>query len=221
MTPNDVFANVAYDGILGLGFPKWAVKDTVTVLENIDRQKPIKRKIFSFWLTSNGGVLMFGGYNQEHIQEDHTYVPVITRPNKDFWKIRMSTILIGQEPTEHCVPHCTAIIDSGTTDIIGPQAAIKDINLAVGAFGNGGVVPCSTVDKLPIITFTIGKKAFPLGPREYIAEDNSICFTRFVPDSGSRWFLGIAFMRRYHTVFDFEDMKTSDRICNCSSSITA
>ncbi|EOA29040.1 hypothetical protein CARUB_v10025295mg [Capsella rubella] len=208
ITPNSIFENVVYDGILGLGFPKMAVAETVTVLENMIKQNSVTKNIFSIWLRSTGGTITFGGYNQEHFKEEyHTYVPVITKPYKDFWKIKLNSIFIGQNPTKHCVKPCTAIIDSGMTDTLGPKNAINEINIAIGAFDNGGIVQCSAVATLPLITFTIGGKNFPLTPNEYIAEDEGVCFTRFASTTGGRWFLGLAFLRVYHTVFDFQDFK--------------
>lgn len=128
ITPNEEFKNVVFDGILGLGFPRLAVKGTMTILENMVKQQSITKNIFSIWLTKNGGVIIFGGYNEEHFKEDHTYVPVITRPIKDYWKVKMTTFFIDNKPTKHCVAQCTVIIDSGMTDILGPP--VRKLNFS-------------------------------------------------------------------------------------------
>ncbi|XP_010451002.1 PREDICTED: pregnancy-associated glycoprotein 1-like [Camelina sativa] len=71
----------------------------------------------------------------EHFQEDHTYVSVITKPFKDFWTVKMATLVksFDSKPNQNCVVPCTSIIDSGMTDILGPlhkSAAMKsDIEL--------------------------------------------------------------------------------------------
>ncbi|XP_060181042.1 aspartic proteinase-like [Lycium barbarum] len=67
------------------------------------------------------------------------------------------------------------------------------------------------VFSLPHITFTIGDKSFPLSPEQYVIKvEDSLgvrCFSGFtalnVHQQRPLWVLGDAFLRAYHTVFDF------------------
>lgn len=130
--PGPHIEDVVYDGILGLGFPSLAVKGTTTVLENMMNKRLINKNIFSFWIRSyhgdgrhedpNGGQIVFGGFDPNHFKGEHTYVPVYGRI-RNFWRIKMTTIHIGETPTRHCAAQCVAIVDSGITDILGPKVS--------------------------------------------------------------------------------------------------
>ncbi|KAI3765231.1 hypothetical protein L2E82_15260 [Cichorium intybus] len=77
-------------------------------------------------------------------------------------------------------------------------------------------VDCARVPSLPNISFTIGGKEFELSPNEYIVktgeDDEERCVSGFVavetpPSGGPLWILGDLFMSRYHTIFDYGNLR--------------
>lgn len=80
--------------------------------------------------------------------------------------------------------------------------------------GGKSFIKCD-VFSLPHITFTIGNKSFPLSPDQYVirVENNQgvHCLSGFttlnVHPRRPLWVLGDAFLRAYHTVFDFGNLQ--------------
>ncbi|XP_028793028.1 aspartic proteinase A1-like isoform X1 [Neltuma alba] len=131
------FAFLEFDGILGLGFQEISVEKAVPVWYNMVEQDLISEKVFSFWLNADpdeeaGGEIVFGGIDPNHFKGKHTYVPV-TR--KGYWLIEIGDFLIGGLSTGVCEGGCAAIVDSGSSLLVGPTSVVAEINHAIGAEG--------------------------------------------------------------------------------------
>ncbi|EPS60672.1 aspartic proteinase 1, partial [Genlisea aurea] len=77
-------------------------------------------------------------------------------------------------------------------------------------------VDCGSISSLPTISFTIGGKVFDLSPDEYVLKVGegvgAQCISGFTgldvpPPRGPLWILGDIFMGRYHTVFDYANLR--------------
>jgi len=153
---------------------------------------------------------------------------------KHHWATKMSKVYIqhkGQEkqvdPTDVCPNGCAAIIDSGTSLIAAPRAALQILASQLGAINED----CSNFHELPNLLFSLDGQDFELPPRAYVMrmrgaelKANDIwdllffkprirkseqCMPAFMEmnfktQMGDMWILGMPFFREFHTTFDRE-----------------
>ncbi|XP_047332421.1 aspartic proteinase A1-like [Impatiens glandulifera] len=136
-----------FDGVLGLGFPELAEEDAVPVWYNMMNQGLIRNPVFSFWLNRNakeeeGGELMFGGIDPKHHKGNHTYVPVT---HEGYWQFDMSNVSINGQSIGVCRSGCSAVVDSGSSLLLGPTAVITMINHEIGITGTVVSHECKSI----------------------------------------------------------------------------
>jgi len=106
---------------------------------------------------------------------------------------------------------CSAIIDTGTYLIYGPQTAVRSM-LTVGD-SSSHATACSSHDQMPdfLFDFYAGESRPPvtltLKPTEYVLKfsvgtADPECVVGISPDDDTIWTLGQVFLRSYYTLFD-------------------
>ncbi|KAF8261656.1 aspartic peptidase domain-containing protein [Lactarius quietus] len=194
-------------------------------------QGEVAKPEFAFKLAENGSELYLGGTNSELYEGDFTYVPVNDQvsieligdnclkfwlPAKAFWNITLDSLFVGEK---HIVPPrnaSSAIIDTGTTLIIGDENDVKEIyahipgseparpkdDLGEGFF----TIPC---DFDTVVSFVFGGKAFPVSPERFNtgnvtnSADRCVGGIIYTPNSTSSfWTMGDVFLTNVYTVFD-------------------
>ncbi|CAL1588822.1 unnamed protein product [Knipowitschia caucasica] len=219
--PGITFAVARFDGILGMAYPSISVAKVTPVFDSAMAAKSLPQNVFSFYISRDpqaavGGELILGGTDPQHYTGELHYVNV-TR--KAYWQIQMSGISIGNQLTL-CKVGCQAIVDTGTSLIVGPSAEVRALHKAIGAVPlimGEYIIDCKKVPDLPVVTFNIGGIMYNLTGNDYVMKESqkgvSICLSGFMamdipPPAGPLWILGDVFIGKYYTVFD----RSSDRV---------
>eukprot|EP00028_Trichosphaerium_sp_Am-I-7-wt_P002525 CAMPEP_0168524090 /NCGR_PEP_ID=MMETSP0405-20121227/10424_1 /TAXON_ID=498012 /ORGANISM="Trichosphaerium sp, Strain Am-I-7 wt" /LENGTH=347 /DNA_ID=CAMNT_0008546193 /DNA_START=400 /DNA_END=1443 /DNA_ORIENTATION=+ len=209
-----------FDGLLGLAFETISVDHTTPVFYNIMSQKLIQNNLFGFYLsnkpgTAGGGELDFG----EADSARYSGTIEFTKLTSDtYWEFGVQDFKLGGTSLNWCSGSpCSAIADTGTSLIAGPESLINPLNQKLGAIivpgvGEAVFASCNVTDTLPNVDVVINGKTFTLTPQDYVLKINALgqseCVsgflgTKFPPPIKSLFILGDVFIRKYYTVFDF------------------
>lgn len=216
----DVFGQAPFDGILGMG-PALAAADQVPIpMDALVKQGTLKANVFSAYLASNsnnsskGSAMILGGTDSSYFTGEPFFVSVAKAAKiLPYWLISATDILVGEKSIGACgwFIGCEMVVDTGTSILAGPTAAINDLIAPIGTVN----ADCSNADSLPVINFNFGGKVFPLGPEYYVlrftdeatgAEQCQLGIEGI--DAGVPiWILGDPFLRAYYTVWDHDTNK--------------
>ncbi|XP_041812236.1 napsin-A [Chelmon rostratus] len=219
--PGVTFAVARFDGVLGMAYPSISVANVVPVFDTAMAAKLLPQNIFSFYISRDpkaaiGGELTLGGTDPQYYTGDLHYVNV-TR--KAYWQIQVNGVEVGNQ-LSLCKAGCQAIVDTGTSLLVGPVEEIRALQKAVGALPllmGEYFIDCKRIPSLPVISFNIGGKMFNLTGEDYVLKETlmgtSICLSGFMamdipPPAGPLWILGDVFIGKYYTVFD----RNADRV---------
>ncbi|KAK9515430.1 hypothetical protein VZT92_026079 [Zoarces viviparus] len=201
-------ASMAADGILGLAFQSIASDDVVPVFDNMVKQGLVSQPLFSVYLSSNseqGSEVVFGGIDSSHYTGQITWVPLTS---DTYWQIQMDSVTINGEVVA-CSGGCQAIIDTGTSLVVGPTKDINNMNAWVGASTNQygeATVYCQNIQSMPEVTFTLNGHAFTVPASAYVSQSNYGCSTGFSQGGTDRlWILGDVFIREFYAIFDSQN----------------
>ncbi|KAM6929158.1 pepsin A-like [Lycodopsis pacificus] len=199
-------ASMVADGILGLAFQSIASDDVVPVFDNMIKQGLVSQPLFSVYLSSEqGSEVVFGGIDSSHYTGQIAWVPLTSAT---YWQIQMDSVTINGEVVA-CSGGCQAIIDTGTSLIVGPTKDISNMNAWVGASTNQygeATVYCQNIQSMPEVTFTLNGHAFTVPASAYVSQSNYGCSTGFGQGgSESLWILGDVFIREFYVIFDSQN----------------
>jgi len=224
VVPNQVFAEATkvpglafalgkFDGILGMGWPSISVDSVQPPIQNMINEKVIDTGVFSFYLPSSTlkkGELDIGGIDTTKYTGDLFYHPL---SQKTYWEIAIDDITLGGSSVTAVR---SAIIDTGTSLLVGPKSDVKALTKTLGAtcsiFTGECMIDCSKLPSLPTIDIGFGGKTFNLTPQQYVLNVEGECLVGIMgmdipAPAGPLWILGDVFIREYFTVFDVDNSR--------------
>ena len=209
--PGDVWAEVDFDGILGMAYP--AASDPPGIVPPFDQlvaQKLVAEAVFSTYLASNNSnssVLILGGIDTAYYTGEITYAKLnILQSLLGYWLITGTDIKADNKSLHNCLL-CPLIVDTGTSVITGPPGHVEPLIKAIGTVN----ADCSNWDSLPTISFTIGGEELTLESSYYViygddgtGTGTNSCQLGIEPLNIGLpfWILGDPFLRKHYTVFD-------------------
>lgn len=152
------------------------------------------------------------------------------------WGLSLKNIRLvqkdGSSHTVGCREGCGAILDTGTSLISGPTAALTAMGGILEAIG----ADCAKEETLPDLEFDLGGQTIVLSPDAYIGLVTGImpapwrllfkqkpfikvhqCELLMMDtgqaksDAGELWIIGLPFFRKYYTTFDFGE-QSNDKV---------
>lgn len=206
-----------YDGIFGLAPGIDSPKNPLT---NMVEQKLLAEPIFSLYLKrdyteQNGGEIIFGGVDRSLYTGSVTYTPTLDSRK---WLIELDSISIDGIPkneTKVCFGGCDAVIDSGTSYLVGPRGDMGELNKRLGFVKQEDgemVLPHCDLSKMPDLIFTIEGKPFPIKPESYVVQTSHkpsvvTCSSALVGLPVPHWIIGDVFIGQYYTIFDLGEKR--------------
>lgn len=224
MQQNDLrgFAEASYDAVMGLGMQTNA-RSNDTDLSLMSSLGTNTVGVCYGQRDGDPGRLQVGGGIPGLT---YTQFPVIGDLH---WAIRLDGMSVGGGPSLSCdgPPHCSAIIDSGTSLIAVPAATLDQLLLTIGDVNPD----CSNIDSLPTLHLQLGGHTLELPPQLYVAklkdveEEQTVgwgmfkfpfktgrlveaCLPLFMEMDmttalhGPVWILGMPFLRAYSATFN-------------------
>uniref|UniRef100_A0A3Q2WG04 Pepsin A-like n=1 Tax=Haplochromis burtoni TaxID=8153 RepID=A0A3Q2WG04_HAPBU len=195
--------NMQADGIFGLAYPSLSLSSATPVFDNMMNGGLINLNLFSVYLSSNnqrGSAVTFGGVDTNHYSGSITWIPL----SKELYCQITVDSVSGNGQAVACNDGCQAIVDTGTSMIVGPQSDIDNINAWLGASSQNGeyIVNCSNIGQMPDVTFNINGNQFTLPASAYVYQvQYSSCITGFGATGGNMWTLGDVFLKQYYSIY--------------------
>ncbi|TFK50087.1 acid protease [Heliocybe sulcata] len=198
-----------FDGIMGLGGSQLSEQGIPTVVEALHSAGLIQAPVTSYKLArladgSNDGEITFGGMDAGKF-DGSTKVTVQNVSPKGYWEANVDTFKVDGKDVQ--LSGRTAILDTGTTLIVGPGNDVDALHAAmpVSRFdGFNWVIPCTTTSK---VAFTFGGREFTVDSRDLtflpvnsgnLTGDCYSSITRGSVGGDQEWLFGDVFLKNVY-----------------------
>jgi len=205
------FRDARWDAVLGLA-PNISFTKEYNVFAALVEERALTRPIFAFFLgrgLRDGAELTLGGWRPERAASPMVWAKV---SDPGFWQIKLSDLVVGGEPLNlgcTCEGCCQAVVDTGSSVIMGPPFLIKLLQEKLNVSEN------CTNRTFPSVGFSLRSRdgqehTLTLEAEEYMdreaSEGTQYCWAHFMPmedpGRGPVLVLGMPFLRKFYTAFD-------------------
>lgn len=151
------------DGLMGMAFQSISEYNSPPVFQTLVAQGKVAEPVFGFTLLKSGSELYLGGVDNSKFDGSLTYAPVT---QQGYWQISLDGASVGSNSVFSS--GVEAIVDTGTTLIIGDTSNVASIYAAIpgskdasSTLGSGTyTIPCDSVPDN--VSFTIAGKDFSI-----------------------------------------------------------
>jgi len=203
-------------GVAGISFSALSQLFPVrrTLLQHMGQDRPLQRAAISFFyaaFTEYESQVALGEPNSSLYQAPIIWSSLHQVNTAKYWELPMSGLFIDGK-YKFCRSKCTVVMDTGSTRILGPAVFVRAIRSIIQSKSKRLHRNCSNAHLLlPTLSFGIGNYRYDLEPRFYMRNDAHLhkcrCVLKACPlskDGVQRWNLGVPFMRKFHTTFDYD-----------------
>jgi hypothetical protein len=243
---DDPFSLFNFDGVLGLGLTPLTIDPHFSFFGQMAEQYKSLPAQFSFYLARHEGgrsEIAFGGYDPRRATSEIEWVPVV-HEDLGYWTVAIKGVRIGDAEVDDCAAGgCYAIVDTGTSLLGVPRQTTRQMHrlLARPVPADYSAVDVSQLDCREVpgktLDFDLGSSVVSLTVEDYsrpapfnmtVAGDEApwrlFCRSLLLPVDpmeeplGPRVFLwGEPVLRRYYTVFDFQNKRVGFSVARESS----
>jgi len=226
--PGDVFQEMTFAGIFGLGWDKIAVDAMIPPFDSMLDQGIVKQGVFGFYYdfyaTQPIGDITFGYINDDYHQDEIQYIGIVS---ETYWPLYLTSFTLSTKAPfgnvtwrsdELFSRALDIIVDSGTSLLALPTSVAEQIAEMVGATSYGGYYLAKCDADMPTFDFQLlGSDGviltihFPgklmLLPLELTVRGKTYCLIGMQGGSESFVIMGDIIMQAFYTIFDVDNRR--------------
>lgn len=209
---------VPFDGLMGLARSELSNAGQPTPIDALYAEGKVQAPVMGYHLGRiadgyNDGEVTFGGVDPAKYSGNITEIDNVS--TKGFWEASIDAISVGGTALD--LQGRTAILDTGTTLIVAPEADADAVHAqipGVQSDGQGGyTIPCTITKQL---VFTFGGKEFPIDTRDLLfvpVDQNDLlgdCVSAISAGNvgqANEWLVGATFLKNVYFATNTEANK--------------
>jgi len=196
-----VYSESPMDGILGMAFDALVTGGSTSPFSALVASGQLDEPVFGFYLSKDDSEseLVFGGVDPAHYTGEFTWVPLSATT---YWQVELQSVHIGAKSFD--AKFGQAIVDSGTSLIVGPTPEVDFLAYQLGAQYYQGMYLADCSQPLPSIAFEFGGVSFAVEGADLVIDiQQGVCILGISGMNSPQWILGDVFMRPYYIAHDW------------------